>query len=104
MCSTLRKKVKKKTIIPQIYNISLFSPNKDKPDWRLLKDHMLLQGSVSKDVVLKLIEDCNKILSKTKTDKAFFILITIYVNKENEGNLLMLQDPLVVVGDVHGYS
>jgi serine/threonine-protein phosphatase 2B catalytic subunit len=44
--------------------------------------------------LFKLVADCNKLLSN------FNNLIFL----ENEGNVLYLQDPLTVVGDIHGYN
>lgn len=41
-----------------------------------------------------MVQDCNKILS------SFCVLL--FSSEENEGNLLFLQDPLTVVGDIHG--
>jgi len=54
-----------------------------KPDWKTLRDHLQKEGRITKEDLIKLINDCNKIL-------------------KNEGNLLHLQDPLTVVGDIHG--
>jgi len=56
---------------------------KGKPDWRLIKDHLHKEGRIAKEDLIKLINDANKIF-------------------KNEGNLLYLQDPLSVVGDIHG--
>jgi len=56
---------------------------KNKPDWRLIKDHLQKEGRIAKEDLIKLINDTNKIF-------------------KNEGNLLYLQDPLSVVGDIHG--
>lgn len=64
---------------------NLMFPNKlkNKPDWKLLKDHLSKEGRITKEDLLKLISDANKIF-------------------KSEGNLIQLQDPLVVVGDIHG--
>jgi len=56
---------------------------KNKPDWRLIRDHLQKEGRIAKEDLIKLINDVNKIF-------------------KNEGNLLYLQDPLSVVGDIHG--
>jgi serine/threonine-protein phosphatase 2B catalytic subunit len=55
----------------------------EKPDWKLLKDHLHKEGRIAKEDLIRLVNDCNKIL-------------------RNEGNLVFLQDPLTVVGDIHG--
>lgn len=36
---------------------------KDKPDWKLLKDHLQKEGRITKEDLYKLVGDCNKILS-----------------------------------------
>lgn len=41
---------------------------KDKPDWKLLKDHLQKEGRVSKEDLCKLVGDCNKLLSRTISD------------------------------------
>ncbi|CAD8124068.1 unnamed protein product [Paramecium sonneborni] len=56
---------------------------KNKPDWKLLKDHLQREGRIAKEELFKLVADCNKLL-------------------KNEGNVIYLQDPLTVVGDIHG--
>ncbi|KAM3137460.1 Serine/threonine-protein phosphatase 2B catalytic subunit alpha [Paramecium bursaria] len=56
---------------------------KNKPDWKLIKDHLHKEGRIAKEDLFKLVAECNKLL-------------------KNEGNLLYLQDPLTVVGDIHG--
>jgi serine/threonine-protein phosphatase 2B catalytic subunit len=57
--------------------------NKNKPDWKLLRDHLHKEGRVDKPDLIKLVTDCNKIM-------------------KGEGNVLFLSDPLTVVGDLHG--
>lgn len=54
-----------------------------KPDWKLMRDHLSKEGRIDKEDLLKLINDTNRVF-------------------KNEGNLLALQDPLTVVGDIHG--
>ncbi|CAK83580.1 unnamed protein product (macronuclear) [Paramecium tetraurelia] len=56
---------------------------KNKPDWRLLLDHLSKEGRIAKEDLFKLVQECNKIF-------------------KNEGNLIYLHDPLTVVGDIHG--
>jgi serine/threonine-protein phosphatase 2B catalytic subunit len=56
---------------------------KNKPDWKLIKDHLQKEGRIAKEELVKLVTDTNKIF-------------------KNEGNLIYLQDPLSVVGDIHG--
>jgi len=54
-----------------------------KPDWKLIKDHLQKEGRIAKEDIIKLINDANKLF-------------------KNEGNLIYLDDPLNVVGDIHG--
>lgn len=63
----------------------LIWPNKNsnKPDWKIIKDHLSKEGRIEKEDLVRLVADCNKIM-------------------RNENNLLNLQDPLTVVGDIHG--
>jgi serine/threonine-protein phosphatase 2B catalytic subunit len=37
----------------------------DKPDWKLIRDHLQKEGRVAKPELFKLIQDCNKLLSTT---------------------------------------
>lgn len=52
-------------------------------DWKLLKDHLLSEGRVSKSDFLTLISIAQDIMVK-------------------EPNVLLVQEPVVVVGDIHG--
>lgn len=38
---------------------------KRKPDWKLIKDHLHKEGRIAKTELIKLVVDCNKILSIT---------------------------------------
>ena len=38
---------------------------KRKPDWKLIKDHLHKEGRIAKAELIKLVVDCNKILSIT---------------------------------------
>jgi len=68
---------------PLARHLMFSEKNKGKPDWRLIRDHLQKEGRIAKEDLIKLINDTNKIF-------------------KNEGNLLYLQDPLSVVGDIHG--
>ncbi|CAK80679.1 unnamed protein product (macronuclear) [Paramecium tetraurelia] len=68
---------------PLMRNLMFPDKLKNKPDWKLLRDHLQKEGRVSKEDLYKLVGDCNKLL-------------------KNEGNVIYLQDPLTVVGDIHG--
>lgn len=72
----------------------------DKPDWKAVRDHLQKEGRVDKQDLIKLIVDTNKILS----NYIFFQIIHSFFCLENEGNLIYLQDPLTVVGDIHGFE
>ncbi|EZG68220.1 serine/threonine-protein phosphatase [Gregarina niphandrodes] len=62
----------------------LFENGLDKtPNWQLLQDHFLRQGQVSKETCLHIIRRVSAITSC-------------------EPNLLRLEDPITVVGDIHG--
>eukprot|EP01017_Pseudomicrothorax_dubius_P025657 TRINITY_DN2794_c0_g2_i5.p1 TRINITY_DN2794_c0_g2~~TRINITY_DN2794_c0_g2_i5.p1 ORF type:complete len:215 (-),score=21.28 TRINITY_DN2794_c0_g2_i5:30-674(-) len=56
---------------------------KNKPDWRLLKDHMLREGRIAKVDLVRLVQEANAIFKR-------------------EGNVVQVQDPITVVGDIHG--
>jgi serine/threonine-protein phosphatase 2B catalytic subunit len=53
------------------------------PDWKVLKDHLAREGKLDKSDLLDLIN------------------IFINVVKE-EPNIVKIQDPVTVVGDIHG--
>ena len=53
------------------------------PDWKALKDHFKLEGKVAQKEVVDIINGCTEITRK-------------------EPNLLKLEEPIVVVGDLHG--
>lgn len=61
----------------------LLFPTPSKPNWRLLKDHLLKEGRVSKEDVLMILELATNIFRR-------------------ERNLLEVKDPVTVVGDIHG--
>ena len=46
------------------YNKCFVSFILDKPDWKLLKDHLSKEGRITKEDLLKLIADANKIFSE----------------------------------------
>jgi len=56
---------------------------KNKPDWKVIRDHLQKEGRIAKEDLIKLVNDANKLF-------------------KSEGNLLYLEDPLTVVGDIHG--
>eukprot|EP01015_Nassula_variabilis_P014763 TRINITY_DN22241_c0_g1_i1.p1 TRINITY_DN22241_c0_g1~~TRINITY_DN22241_c0_g1_i1.p1 ORF type:complete len:127 (+),score=27.53 TRINITY_DN22241_c0_g1_i1:30-383(+) len=60
-------------------------PNKgsNKPDWKLIKDHLFKEGRIEKAHLIKLVQDTNKIFM-------------------SESNVLNVSDPVTVVGDIHG--
>jgi len=62
----------------------MFPPSLNgKPDWRTIRDHLYKEGRIAKEDLIQLVQSVNKIL-------------------RNEGNLLYLEDPLTIIGDIHG--
>ena len=55
----------------------------DKPDWEKLRDHLAREGKLNKSDLLELINT--------------FINIV-----KNEPNIVSIEDPVTVVGDIHG--
>ena len=74
--------MKKKNIMP---SSRLFLTNKSRLmiNWTKLFEHLFVEGTISKEDAKKIILTANK----------FF---------EAEPNLLYLQDPVTLVGDIHG--
>ncbi len=54
-------------------------------DWNRLFEHLFIEGTISKEDAIKII----------KTATKFFA---------SEPNLIYLEDPVTIVGDIHGYS
>jgi len=52
-------------------------------DWNVLNHHLFYDGKISKMTVLKIISEVKK----------FF---------QQEPNMLYLEDPITIVGDIHG--
>eukprot|EP00357_Protocruzia_adherens_P011762 CAMPEP_0115012316 /NCGR_PEP_ID=MMETSP0216-20121206/24649_1 /TAXON_ID=223996 /ORGANISM="Protocruzia adherens, Strain Boccale" /LENGTH=470 /DNA_ID=CAMNT_0002381319 /DNA_START=932 /DNA_END=2344 /DNA_ORIENTATION=+ len=61
----------------------LFPKGKKVPNWRLLRDHLQKEGRLTKEDLLLLIRR----------------VTTVF---ENEPNVLKIDDPVTVVGDIHG--
>lgn len=57
--------------------------DQDLPDWRLLKDFLAREGPISKPQIMKLL---------MKTLRLF----------SSEANLVQIEEPICVVGDIHG--
>ncbi len=53
------------------------------PNWKLLREHLKREGKLHKTDMMKIIKYSQEILKK-------------------EGNLIQVQDPITVVGDIHG--
>jgi serine/threonine-protein phosphatase 2B catalytic subunit len=61
----------------------LLFPSSNKPNWRLLKEHLAAEGKLDKSDA--------------------FLLIELAVSQfRRERNLLEVKDPVTVVGDIHG--
>ena len=43
--------------------------NIDKPDWKLIRDHLHREGRIAKEELFKLVADCNKLLSTKYSNK-----------------------------------
>jgi len=63
----------------------LFLPNKSRTmiNWTKLFEHLFVEGTISKEDAKRILTTVNKFL-------------------ESEPNLLYLQDPVTLVGDIHG--
>jgi len=78
-------------LLRNLYHVQNYSLTKVKykseldgiPDWKLLRDHLAREGKLEKSDLLELI---NMFISIVKT----------------EPNILKIQDPVTVVGDIHG--
>ena len=56
---------------------------KDRPDWKLVRDFMQKEGSFTKPQCIKMIKDTISVLKK-------------------EPNMVKIGEPIVIVGDLHG--
>jgi len=78
-------------LLRNLYHVQNYSQTKVKykseldgiPDWKLLRDHLAREGKLEKSDLLELIN--------------MFINIV-----KAEPNILKIQDPVTVVGDIHG--
>ena len=70
---------------------TLAGKDKDKPDWKMLRDHIHKEGRIS-------IEHCHKLLKDTMNIFSKQVRLTV----ESEPNVQSLHDPVTVVGDIHG--
>ena len=72
-------------IPPPLHNLShskLF-PKKNLPDWKELKEHLKQEGKLDKTDILELVSTFKNII-------------------KSESNVIKVQDPLIIVGDLHG--
>lgn len=67
----------------QLLNGDVLFNNKGVPDLDMLKSHLSLEGALSQELLLDIIKKASDIFAK-------------------EPNLLKLNDPITVVGDIHG--
>ena len=65
-----------------IEDSALFGEN-DLPDWRLLKDFLAREGPISKPQIMRLLMSTLQMFSQ-------------------EANLVQIEEPICVVGDIHG--
>ena len=61
----------------------LLFPAGDKPAWQTLRSHLQQEGRITKPDALILLSDASALFKK-------------------ETNLLYMEDPVTVVGDIHG--
>ena len=85
LCDPLGDRVMRDIAPPPHQCIShhLLFPTPNKPNWKLLKDHLFKEGRVSKEDVIMILELATNIFRR-------------------ERNLLEVKDPVTVVGDIHG--
>ena len=85
LCDPLGDRQMREMIPPPHRRLShnLLYPSASKPNWRLLKDHLLKEGRIEKSDLILLIEQAMGIFRR-------------------ERNMLELKDPVTVVGDIHG--
>ena len=62
------------------------------PDWVLLKEHLMKEGRLTKKDLIQLILNVTEIMS----------ILTILTLLEKEPNVLIVEEPAVIVGDIHG--
>lgn len=60
------------------------------PDFQLLRAHLAKEGKILKEDFLRILKRMNDYLSRQRW------------HSENDGNLIYLHDPVVIVGDIHG--
>lgn len=65
-----------------IEDSALFGEN-DLPDWRLLKDFLAREGPITKPQIMRLLMSTLQMFSA-------------------EANLVQIEEPICVVGDIHG--
>ena len=63
----------------------------DKPNWKTLLHHFRREGKLKKEHVLSLVSKALNIFS-----------IHLFYHIESEPNILTIDDPITVVGDIHG--
>jgi serine/threonine-protein phosphatase 2B catalytic subunit len=61
----------------------LLFPTSDKPNWKLLSEHLLKEGRITKEDCLLIVDLATNIFRR-------------------ERNLLEIEEPVTVVGDIHG--
>jgi serine/threonine-protein phosphatase 2B catalytic subunit len=78
-----QKCLSRSKLFPERSNEIIFISIGTIPDWKLLKDHLYREGKLEKGDLLD--------------------LINIFINiSKTEPNIVKIQDPLTVVGDIHG--
>jgi len=63
------KHAKNKQLLLGFSDLWLFNLSDGKPDWKVIRDHLHKEGRISKENLIQLIDECNRILSKQKIPK-----------------------------------
>lgn len=79
-------------IIKLLYSQILIKIGSKIPDWRLVNKHITKEGRLAKEDFVVIIQETTELLSNSNS----------YHYLENEPNLLEMDEPVVIVGDIHG--
>lgn len=80
-CKTVDLPPNRPLTVKQLYPFT--GADATKPDWKMVKQFLLREGYIGKEAAVKVTKQCIDILKK-------------------EPNLLYIEEPIVIVGDLHG--